>query len=146
VEAPPTRLTCALVVDDDPAFLATMRSLLADRVDRVVEAGDGEQAMAAMRADSPDVIFLDLMLPGMDGAAVLSAMSDDPALRDLPVIIVSWSDYASDIVDHRERGRRRERDRERVTLGPAVAVVAKSRLTERAIDAALTHVHDRDRP
>lgn len=87
-----------------------------------------------------DVMFLDLMLPGVDGVGVLAAMSDDPALRDVPVIIVSWSDYASEIVD-REHGRRR--GRERITIGPAVAVVAKSTLTQRTIDAALARARDR---
>ncbi|MBL7497881.1 response regulator [Frankia sp. CNm7] len=140
--APAAHVARALVVDDDPAFRATMRSLLADRVERIVEAGDGGQAIAALRADPPDVIFLDLMLPDMDGAAVLAAMSDDPALRDIPVVIVSWSDYASDVVE-REHGRRR--DRGRAALGPAVAVVAKSTLSGRALDAALARVHDRGR-
>ncbi|ONH23265.1 hybrid sensor histidine kinase/response regulator [Pseudofrankia asymbiotica] len=143
--ASPVHLASALVVDDDPAFRTTMRSLLAGRVDRIDEAGDGEQAVTAMRADPPDVVFLDLMLPGMDGAAVLAAMSDDPTLRDVPVIIVSWSDYASDVA-YAERGRWHERDREPIPFGPAVAVVAKLTLTERAIDAALARVHDRDGP
>ncbi|WP_235487385.1 ATP-binding protein, partial [Frankia sp. AvcI1] len=121
----PVRVSTALVVDDDPAFRMTMRRLLADRADRVLEAGDGHEALAALHADPPDVVFLDLMLPGLDGGEVMSTMGADPALRDIPVVIVTWSDHDT----RRGRG-----------PGSAVAVLAKLTLSQRAIDAVLARV------
>lgn len=120
----PPWVETALVVDDDPAFRAMMRSLLVDRAGRVVEAADGPEALAVLRAELPDVVFLDLMLPRLDGGAVLSAMADDPALRDIPVVVVTWSDH----VAVGGRG----------GFGSAVAVLAKSTLSARTIDGALT--------
>ncbi|WP_051105515.1 ATP-binding response regulator [Parafrankia discariae] len=120
----PPWVETALVVDDDPAFRTMMRSLLADRAGRVVEAADGSEALAVLRAELPDVVFLDLMLPQLDGRAVLSAMADDPVLRDIPVVVVTWSDH--------------EAVGGRGGFGSAVAVLAKSTLSARTIDGALT--------
>jgi signal transduction histidine kinase len=120
------RAETALVVDDDPAFRTAMRSLLSGRVDRVIEAADGHQALARLRDEPPDVVFLDLILPGLDGAGVLSAMSDDPVLRDVPVVIVTWTEVEL-------RGYR-------TALRPVAAILSKSSLSEGAIDTALATV------
>ncbi|WP_261574503.1 response regulator [Frankia gtarii] len=119
------RVGTVLVVDDDPAFRVTMRRLLVDRAERILEAGDGHEALASVRADPPDIVFLDLMLPRMDGGEVIAAMGADPALRDIPVVIVTWSDHDA----RRGRG-----------PGSAVAVLAKLTLSQRAIDAVLARV------
>jgi CheY-like chemotaxis protein len=69
-----------------------MRSLLAGRVDRVVEAPTAKRHSPGSATNCPAVVFLDLMLPKLDGAGVLSAMKKDPTLRDVPVVIVTWTD------------------------------------------------------
>jgi signal transduction histidine kinase len=120
------KIETALVVDDDPAFRSVMRSLLSGRVDRMIEAADGRAALARLRDEPPGVVFLDLILPGLDGASVLSAMNDDPALRDVPVVIVTWTDI--------------ELRCGRTAVRPAAAVISKSSLSEGAIDAALARV------
>ena len=85
------RRTCALVmiVDDDP----NARDLLAATVRRegyrVIEAPDGETALALAREWHPDVVTLDVLMPRMDGWAVMTALKSDPELAEIPVIIVT---------------------------------------------------------
>jgi signal transduction histidine kinase/DNA-binding response OmpR family regulator len=78
-----------MVVDDDP----NARDLLAATVRRegyrVIEATDGETALALAREWHPDVITLDVLMPRMDGWAVLTALKSDPELAETPVIIVT---------------------------------------------------------
>jgi signal transduction histidine kinase/DNA-binding response OmpR family regulator len=78
-----------MIVDDDP----NARDLLAATVRRegyrVIEATDGESALTLARAWHPDVVTLDVLMPRMDGWAVLTAFKSDPALAGIPVIIVT---------------------------------------------------------
>ena len=83
------RVGVALVVDDDPAFRHVLRGMLQDVAGRVVEAGDGDAALAEIRSLRPDVVFLDLRMPVVDGMAVLEALGTDPALRDVPVLVTT---------------------------------------------------------
>lgn len=77
-----------LVCDDDDGLRELMKVTLSPGY-RVVEAGDAEQAFVALASDRPDVVLLDVMLPGRSGLQVLEAMRSDEALRDVPVIVVS---------------------------------------------------------
>jgi CheY-like chemotaxis protein len=76
-------------VDDDP----TVRDLLAKTLEkdgyRVVEAGNGVQALALAREHRPQAITLDVLMPQMDGWAALKELKADTALRDIPVIMVT---------------------------------------------------------
>src|SRR5207245_11759087 len=78
-----------MIVDDDP----NARDLLAATVRRegyrVIEATDGETALALAREWHPDVVTLDVLMPRMDGWAVLTALKSDPELAEIPVIIVT---------------------------------------------------------
>ena len=56
---------------------------------RVVEYEDGPAALAGLRAERPDLVLLDISLPGMDGVAVLREIRGDPGLRDLPVVALT---------------------------------------------------------
>ena len=78
-----------LVVDDDPAVRASLRRALRLEGYSVGLAGDGAEALAAVDADAPDVIVLDLMMPPPDGFEVLYRLRQDPELRELPVIIIT---------------------------------------------------------
>jgi putative two-component system response regulator len=78
-----------LVVDDEPTNLAVLSNLL--RPSYTVRAcKSGEQALAsALREPRPDLILLDVMMPDMDGFAVLAHLRQDPRTRDIPVIFVT---------------------------------------------------------
>jgi PAS domain S-box-containing protein len=81
-----------LVVDDDPAVREVLSRMLSKEGFRVVTAERGDDCLAKARALRPRAITLDVMLPGMDGWAVLSALKADPELADIPVIMLTIVD------------------------------------------------------
>jgi two-component system alkaline phosphatase synthesis response regulator PhoP len=78
-----------LVVDDEPRIVEIARDYLQQAGFRALTAGDGDRALAIARAERPSLIVLDLMLPGLDGLDVMRALRRDPALADIPVIILT---------------------------------------------------------
>jgi PAS domain S-box-containing protein len=79
----------ALVIDDDPTARALMTSLLAAEGVRSVTAADGEDGLRLARQLHPAMIFLDVMMPRLDGWAVLTALKSDPGLANIPVIMAT---------------------------------------------------------
>ncbi|MFL6119257.1 ATP-binding protein [Actinophytocola sp.] len=82
-------LGSVLVVDDDEEFRDRMAALLRDLTGEVRHAEDGRAALDAVAARRPDLICLDLYMPGMNGREMLGVLREKPDLRDIPVIIVS---------------------------------------------------------
>jgi signal transduction histidine kinase/CheY-like chemotaxis protein len=81
-----------LIIEDDPHAAHLLRTYLASAGYAVNLAVSGEAGLAAAKAEPPDAILLDLHLPGMDGWQVLHSIQADPALRDVPIFIVSVID------------------------------------------------------
>ncbi|MBC7234370.1 MAG: hybrid sensor histidine kinase/response regulator [Chloroflexi bacterium] len=88
--------TTVLLVDDDPEAVRLLETLLMTipRPYRVLKAFNGAQALATMQTVAPDVVLLDLVMPGMDGLQTLAAMREQEHLRHVPVVIVSARDWA----------------------------------------------------
>ncbi len=86
-----------LVVDDDPVARDLLQRALGKAGFRVECATDGEEALQLARALRPEAITLDVMMPGIDGWATLAALKADPALADIPVIMLT-------IVDDKNKG------------------------------------------
>lgn len=86
-----------LVVDDEPDALHLFRRMLstADRHYRVFRATNGRQALELLRAQRPDVMLLDLVMPEMNGFQLLAIKKQSPELRDIPVILISAKDLIS---------------------------------------------------
>ena len=82
----------ALVVDDDPGVVWFFSGLLKDAGMHVTECTDGTQALREARRVHPDVIISDILMPGMDGFALCRAIRRDVALRNSPVILLSWKE------------------------------------------------------
>ena len=78
-----------LVVDDQPANLRTLAVLLARAGCEVVTAANGDAALALAAEHAPDLILLDMMMPGMDGFAVLAEVRQRPQLHDVPVVFLT---------------------------------------------------------
>jgi signal transduction histidine kinase/CheY-like chemotaxis protein/HAMP domain-containing protein len=88
----PVRPTRILVVEDDQIQRERARGWLAGQQWIVQEAADGREALARLREDKPDLILLDLMMPEMDGFAVVAALQKEPGWRDIPVIVITSLD------------------------------------------------------
>jgi CheY-like chemotaxis protein len=78
-----------LVVDDEPAILDLLTTLLADEGYRVLAAADGAVALEGLQREAVDVVITDGMMPQLDGEALIRAMREQPATRDVPVIFIS---------------------------------------------------------
>ena len=80
-----------LVCDDDPSLRELVRAVLGPRY-RFVEAADGTEALTIARELRPDLIVLDVMLPGLSGIEVLEALRTDADLRETRVVVITaWS-------------------------------------------------------
>jgi CheY-like chemotaxis protein len=78
-----------LVAEDDPALREALREVLALAGYAAVTVSDGLQALAAARAEPPDLVILDHLMPGLDGLSVLRALQADPRLQRIPVILLT---------------------------------------------------------
>ncbi len=81
-----------LVVDDSPTVRKIVQLTLQRERIRVVTAGDGLSALAAVADEQPDLILLDIMLPRMDGYNICQVIRKNMAYRDLPIIMLSGKD------------------------------------------------------
>ncbi len=81
-----------VVIEDNPTNLYLVRYLLEERGHRVVAAATGPVGLELVRRLRPDLVLLDIQLPGMDGHAVARALKADPALA--PISIVAVTSYA----------------------------------------------------
>ncbi len=78
------------IIEDDPQAALLLRRILQTRGDyRIVEARDGIEGLEMVRREQPDLILLDLMMPGMDGFALLDAFKADETLKTVPVIVIT---------------------------------------------------------
>jgi PAS domain S-box-containing protein len=84
--------TPVLVIDDDPTVHDLMRRFLVKDGFKIVPALTGEEGLRIARASAPDVILLDVQMPTMDGWTVLQRLKADPALKDIPVVLVTMTD------------------------------------------------------
>lgn len=86
-----------LTIEDQPDIRRLIRMTLEFKGLTVLEAGDGQEGLAMARQHLPDVILLDVMMPGMDGLAVRRALSADDKLRNIPVVIISALGRTADV-------------------------------------------------
>ena len=82
-------MVSVLVVDDESDIREAVAEVLADEGYVVHGAGDGAEALRKARAVHPDIVLLDLMMPGMNGWAFRAAQKGDPELSDIPVVVLS---------------------------------------------------------
>lgn len=88
--------TRILVVDDSPTIVALLKRMLEQNHFEVTVAYDGESALEIARRDVPDLIFLDIVLPGVDGFNVLRTLRREPGTKDVPIIMISGNAQATE--------------------------------------------------
>jgi signal transduction histidine kinase/DNA-binding response OmpR family regulator len=81
-----------LVIDDDATFVELLQRILSKEGYRVMTALGAKEGLELARGFRPDVITLDVMMPGMDGWSVLTALKSDPATTNIPVVMLSMVD------------------------------------------------------
>ncbi|RJR31536.1 MAG: response regulator [Desulfobacteraceae bacterium] len=93
-----------LVVDDEEDLLELLRYDLTRAGFRVTCASTGEEALALASSEAPDLILLDLMLPGLDGLQVMKRLKDNPETRLIPIAMLTARGEEADIVKGLEMG------------------------------------------
>lgn len=93
-----------LAVDDEEDILELLRFNLTKEGFAVACAASGEEALKSALSHKPDLILLDLLLPGMDGLEVAKRLKSDPSTQDIPVIMVTAKGEEADIVTGLEVG------------------------------------------
>ncbi len=83
------RVALILVVDDEFSVAEVLQSVLADAGHEVVTAVNGQQGLELLGKRRPDLILLDFMMPIMDGPAMLKAIKENPAYRNIPAVVMS---------------------------------------------------------
>ena len=86
-----------LIVEDNDKNLKLARDLLERTGYRVLAVGTGEEGVRLAKEHRPDLVLMDVQLPGMDGFAALRALRDDPATRDLVVAAFTASVMTEDV-------------------------------------------------
>ena len=107
-------LSTVLVIEDDPATRDLLKRFLSKDGFRVKTVSEGEEGLRLARELQPDVITLDVMMSGLDGWAVLTELKADPALADIPVVMLTFVDnknlgYALGASDYLTKPIQRER-------------------------------------
>jgi uncharacterized protein (TIGR02266 family) len=119
--------TRTILVVDDAALFRELGSLFLSRLGRVIPAASGEEGIFLARRHRPDVILLDLVMPGLDGAEVCRRLRADPELQGTPIVILTASPLAE--------------DHERAILAGADQVLAKPLSRVALIDAVNRYLH-----
>ena len=103
-DPPPELLPLVLVVDDHPLNLELMEGYLSEIDCRVATAGDGAEALDLISRETPDLVLLDVMMPGIDGFEVCRRIKSSPEGRLLPVVLVTALGQSTDRVSGLEAG------------------------------------------
>jgi twitching motility two-component system response regulator PilH len=85
-----------LIVDDSPATIFTLKKLIEDCGHEVVTAENGEQALEVASREQPQVILMDIVMPGMSGFQATRKLSKNQSTNGIPVIFVSMKDGEAD--------------------------------------------------
>jgi len=93
-----------LVIDDEGLNRKLIRTFLGRELLEVIEAGDAESGLALARSEHPDLILLDVRLPGMSGLEAIRMLKTDDTTRDIPVLMLSAGSLAEDDRYFRQAG------------------------------------------
>ena len=85
-----------LIVDDSPTQVAILSKILEPRGHQLSVATNGEEGVAAAQAQQPDLILMDVVMPGLNGFQATRKLTRDPATQEIPVILVSTKDQETD--------------------------------------------------
>ncbi|RMD70799.1 MAG: response regulator [Gammaproteobacteria bacterium] len=85
-----------LIVDDSPTDIHVLKTMLERHGYHTITASSGEEGIQVARQSRPDVILMDIVMPGMSGFQAIRQLGQDPETRSIPVIVVSTKDMETD--------------------------------------------------
>ncbi|GBE17950.1 alkaline phosphatase synthesis transcriptional regulatory protein PhoP [archaeon BMS3Abin16] len=91
-----------LVVDDESDIIYILKTVLSRRGYAVINAGSGEECLKVVKSERPDLIFMDIMMDGMDGWEAARRIKTDPKTRDIPISMLSVKSWSDDRKKSRE--------------------------------------------
>lgn len=89
MEAPEPTGKCILIIEDNPLNMKLFSAMIAAQGYRVLHAADGPAGLAAARQEQPDLIIMDVSLPGLSGIEVTRLLKENEETRDIPIIIAT---------------------------------------------------------
>lgn len=84
-----TKIPKILLIDDDPDFVEATKVVLESKPYRVITALSGGEGLKKAREEKPDLVLLDIIMPGVDGFQVCQQLKKDPQLAQIPVIMIT---------------------------------------------------------
>ncbi|MBI4504755.1 MAG: response regulator [Chloroflexi bacterium] len=93
-----------LIADDDPTLRNLVRTTLESDEYEILEAGTGDEALAVARAERPQLVLLDVQMPGLTGFAVCRELKADPETRDTIVVMLTSRSQEADLAEGRAAG------------------------------------------
>jgi len=89
-------MSLILIVDDSPTEVHAMRAALERHGYEIASAGDGAEAFEKAKSMKPDLIFMDVVMPGVNGFQATRKLASDPSTKQIPVVMVTSKDQETD--------------------------------------------------
>lgn len=99
-------LNKVLIVDDSPTDLMNLKNIVETKGVRIITATSGREAVEKARKESPDLIFMDIIMDNMDGYSACRELKSEAATKDIPVVFVSSKNQKADIMWAKKQGGR----------------------------------------
>jgi DNA-binding response OmpR family regulator len=93
-----------LAVDDDPTALGALRQILAQKGYAVTLASTGEEALEQLADSTPDLVILDVAMPGLSGFDTCRRIREDPRTREIPVVFLTAKGLLTDMAEGQDAG------------------------------------------
>ncbi|NMZ96295.1 twitching motility response regulator PilH [Pseudomonas lundensis] len=87
-----------LIVDDSPTEMYKLTGMLEKHGHQVLQAGNGADGVALARKEKPDLVLMDIVMPGLNGFQATRQLTKDPETQGIPVIVVTTKDQETDMV------------------------------------------------
>lgn len=93
-----------VIADDEPHVLRSLEFILKKQGYTVITASNGEEALEKVKGNAPDLVFLDIQMPKMDGNTVLKTLREDDAYQDLYIVMITAKGQETDRLNSLESG------------------------------------------
>jgi two-component system cell cycle response regulator DivK len=104
MQAPNGAAKCVLIVEDNPLNMKLFSAMVASQGYGVLQASDGARGIDLAHSEAPDLIIMDVMMPGISGLEATRLLKDDPETADIPILVTSGFGMRGDEAELRASG------------------------------------------